>query len=390
LNSGGPIRRQSLAPREATRILKTTPDEKGTPSMDEIAISKAPAKKLKKKPEPGAPLGFGKIFTDHFFLMDYRKDEGWVNPRIEPYRPIPLDPAALVLHYGQEVFEGLKAYRWQSGDIYLFRPRMNFERMNRSAKRLGMPQLDVDQALEATKQLLRVEKEWVPSAPGSSLYIRPNMIATEPALGVQISRQFLFYIMVCPVGAYYPQGFNPVDIYVSEKYIRAARGGLGEAKTLANYAASLLAQEEAHEEGYSQVLWLDAVERKYVEEVGTSNIFFYIGDELVTPPLAGTILPGVTRNSVLHIARGWEMKVSERMISLDEVISALESGKVKEVFAAGTAAVISPIGKLAYRGKKFVINEDKVGPLAQKLYDEIMGIQYGKTKDRFGWMMKVA
>lgn len=252
-----------------------------------------------------------------------------------------------------------------------------------------MPEVEVDFALEATAQLIRLEKDWVPSDPGASLYIRPNMIATEPALGVQVSKQFLFYIMLGPVGAYYPQGFNPVDIYVSEKYIRAARGGLGEAKTLANYAASLLAQEEAHEEGFTQVLWLDAIERKYVEEVGTSNIFFYIGDELITPPLAGTILPGVTRDSVLHIARGWEMKVSERSISLDEVLSALDSGRVKEIFASGTAAVISPVGKLAYRGKNYVINDGKVGPLARKLYDHIMGIQYGKIKDPYGWMMKV-
>jgi branched-chain amino acid aminotransferase len=295
----------------------------------------------------------------------------------------------LVLHYGQEIFEGLKAYRWANDDIYLFRPRMNYERMNRSARRLGMPELDVESALEATRQLIRLERDWVPSTPGSSLYIRPTMIATEPALGVQISKQFIFYIILCPVGAYYPQGFSPVDIYVSEKYTRAARGGLGEAKTSANYAASLLAQEEAHEEGFTQVLWLDAIERKYVEEVGTSNIFFYLGDELVTPPLAGTILPGITRDSVLHMARGWEMKVSERMISLDEVLSALESGKVKEVFAAGTAAVISPVGKLAYRGKTFAINQGKVGPLAKKLYDQIMGIQYGKIKDPYGWMMKV-
>ena len=357
--------------------------------MPEIPITKADSKKLKKKPKPGVELGFGKIFTDYLFLADYKKGEGWKNPRIEPYRPLALDPGALVLHYGQEVFEGLKAYRWANDDIYLFRPRMNYERMNRSAKRLCMPELDVDVVLEGTKQLLRLEKDWIPSSPGSSLYIRPNMIATEPALGVQISKQYLFYIMVGPVGAYYPQGFNPVDIYVCEKYIRAARGGLGEAKTLANYAASLLAQEEAHEEGFTQVLWLDAIERKYVEEVGTSNIFFYIGDELVTPPLGGTILPGVTRDSVLHIARGWEMKVSERMITLDEVLSALESGKVKEIFASGTAAVISPVGKLAYRGKKFVINEGKVGPLARKLYDRIMDIQYGKIKDPYGWMMKI-
>jgi branched-chain amino acid aminotransferase len=357
--------------------------------MAEIPITKADAKKLKKKPKPGVELGFGKIFTDYLFLMDYKKGAGWKHPRIEPYRPLSLDPGALVLHYGQEVFEGLKAYRWANDDIYLFRPRMNYERMNRSARRLCMPELDVDLALEATQQLIRLEKDWVPSTPGASLYIRPNMIGVEPALGVQLSKEFLFYIMLGPVGAYYPQGFNPVDIYVSEKYIRAARGGLGEAKTLANYADSLLAQEEAHEEGFTQVLWLDAIERKYVEEVGTSNIFFYIGDELVTPPLGGTILPGVTRDSVLHIARRWEMKVSERMISLDEVLSALESGKVKEIFASGTAAVISPVGKLAYRGKKFVIHEGKVGPLARKLYDHIMGIQYGKFKDPYGWMMKV-
>jgi branched-chain amino acid aminotransferase len=357
--------------------------------MKEIPIIQAAPGALKKKPEPGQPLGFGKIFTDYLFLLDYQKGQGWINARIEPYRPIPMDPAALVLHYGQEVFEGLKAYRWPNGEIYLFRPRKNFERMNRSAKRLCMPQLDVDFALEATKQLIRLEKDWVPAAPGSSLYIRPNMIANEAALGVKVADQYLFYVMLGPVGAYYPQGFSPTQIFVSEKYIRAARGGLGEAKTLANYAHSLLAQEEAHEEGYNQVLWLDAIERKFVEEVGTSNILFYIGDELVTPPLGGTILPGITRDSVLHLARSWEMKVSERMIGLDEVLHALEHGKLKEAFASGTAAVISPVGKLNYKGKVHLINEGKVGPLAQKLYDNIVGIQYGKIRDPFGWMEKV-
>jgi branched-chain amino acid aminotransferase len=340
--------------------------------MAEIPITQADPKNLKKKPAPGAQLGFGKIFTDYLFLMDYKKEDGWKNARIEPYKPFSMDPAALVLHYGQEIFEGLKAYRWANGDIYLFRPRKNYERMNRSAKRLCLPEIDVDQAIEATRQLIRLEKDWVPSAPGASLYIRPNMIATEAALGVHVSNQCLFYIMLGPVGAYYPQGFNPVDIYLEEKYIRAARGGLGEAK-----------------KGFTQVLWLDAIERKYLEEVGTSNIFLYIGDEVVTPPLGGTILPGITRDSVLHICRNWEMKVSERMVSLDEVISGLESGKVKEIFAAGTAAVISPVGKLAYKGKDYVINRGKVGPLAQKLYDTIMGIQYGKAKDPYGWMMKV-
>jgi len=357
--------------------------------MKEIPIIQAIPGALKKKPESGQPLGFGKIFTDYLFLLDYQKGKGWINARIEPYRPIPMDPAALVLHYGQEVFEGLKAYRWPNGEIYLFRPRKNFERLNRSAKRLCIPELDVEFVLEATKQLIRLEKDWVPSMPGSSLYIRPNLIANEAALGVQVSDQYLFYVMLGPVGAYYPQGFSPTQIYVSEKYIRAARGGLGEAKTLANYAHSLLAQEEAHEEGYNQVLWLDAIERKYVEEVGTSNILFYIGDELVTPPLGGTILPGITRDSVLHLARSWEMKVSERMISLDEVLRALETGKLKEAFASGTAAVISPVGKLNYKGRVHLINEGKVGPLAQKLYDNIIGIQYGKIKDPFGWMDKV-
>ena len=357
--------------------------------MAEIPITKASPKNLKKKPAPNAELGFGKLLTDYMFLMDYQQGEGWKNARIEPYHTLALDPAALVLHYGQETFEGLKAYRWPNGEICLFRPRMNYQRMNRSARRVCMPELDVEFALEATRQLIRLEKEWVPSTPGTSLYIRPNMIAVEAALGVQLSKKYLFYIILGPVGAYYPQGFNPVDIYVCEKYIRAARGGLGEAKTLANYAASLLAAEEAHELGYTQVLWLDAIERKYAEEVGTSNIFFYIGDELITPSLDGTILPGVTRDSVLHIARSWELKVSERKISLEEVIFAMESGSLKEIFASGTAAVISPVGKLAYRGKTYLVNGGKVGPLAQKLYDYIMGIQYGKIKDPYGWMERV-
>jgi branched-chain amino acid aminotransferase len=358
--------------------------------MAEIPMIKALPSQLKKKPAPGSELGFGRFLTDYMFLMDYEKGEGWKNPRIEPYHALPLDPAALVLHYGQEVFEGLKAYRWPNDEICLFRPRMNYQRMNRSVRRLCMPELDIEFALEATRQLIRLEKDWVPSAPGTSLYVRPNMIAVEAALGVQLSKKYLFYIILGPVGAYYPQGFNPTDIYVCEKYVRAARGGLGEAKTMANYAASLLAAEEAHELGYTQVLWLDAIERKYAEEVGTSNIFFYIGDELITPSLDGTILPGVTRNSVLHIARNWEMKVSERKISLEEVISALESGSLKEIFASGTAAVISPVGKLAYREKTYLVNGGKVGPLAQKLYNTIMGIQYGKIKDPYGWTERVA
>jgi branched-chain amino acid aminotransferase len=323
------------------------------------------------------------------FLMDYEEGKGWQHPRIEPYRPFSLDPATLVLHYGQEVFEGLKAYHWRSGEIFLFRPRANYERLNRSARRLCMPEVNVDDAMEATRELVRLERDWVPSEPGTSLYIRPNLIATEVGVGVHVSGKYLFYIIVGPVGAYYPQGFNPVDIFITEKYTRAAVGGLGEAKTLANYAASLLAQREAQQLGYTQVLWLDAVERKYVEEVGTSNIFFYIGDELVTPSLSGTILPGITRDSVIHVARDWGLKVSERRISLEEVFTSIKHGTLKEVFGSGTAAVISPVGKLAYRGETHLVNNGKVGPLAQKLYDYLIGIQYGEVKDPYGWVEKV-
>ena len=357
--------------------------------MIKIALIKASSAELRAKPKPGTPLGFGKIFSDHMFLMDYEEGKGWQHPRIEPYRPFSLDPATLVLHYGQEVFEGLKAYHWRSGEIFLFRPRANYERLNRSARRLCMPEVNVDDAMEATRELVRLERDWVPSEPGTSLYIRPNLIATEVGVGVHVSGKYLFYIIVGPVGAYYPQGFNPVDIFITEKYTRAAVGGLGEAKTLANYAASLLAQREAQQLGYTQVLWLDAVERKYVEEVGTSNIFFYIGDELVTPSLSGTILPGITRDSVIHVARGWGLKVSERRISLKEVFTSIKHGTLKEVFGSGTAAVISPVGKLAYRGETHLVNNGKVGPLAQKLYDYLIGIQYGEVKDPYGWVEKV-
>lgn len=354
-----------------------------------IAVTKVSPKDLKKKPPKGTSLGFGKVFSDHMFCIEYDKGKGWHDPRIEPYHAFSLDPATIVLHYGQGIFEGLKAYRWQNGEIWLFRPRENYERLNFSARRLCMPEINVDDALEATQELVRLERDWVPSEPGSSLYIRPTMIATEVAVGVHVAAKYLFYIIVGPVGAYYPQGFSPTDIYITEKYARAAMGGLGEAKTMANYAASLLAQEEAHALGYTQVLWLDPVERKYVEEVGTSNIFFYLGDELVTPALSGTILAGITRDSVIRMARDWGMMVSERRISLDEVLTAVERGTLKEAFATGTAAVISPVGKLAYRGKTHAVNNGKIGPLAQKLYDTITGIQYGKVKDSYGWVQKI-
>jgi branched-chain amino acid aminotransferase len=355
-----------------------------------ISIREVPRSQRKQKPLEGTAMGFGRVFTDHMFLMDYDEGRGWYDPRIEPYHPFSLDPAALVLHYGQEVFEGLKAYRWQDGGIHLFRPRMNYERLNRSAVRLCMPEIDVEAVLEATRQLARLEKEWVPSEPGTSLYLRPNMIAVEAALGVRISSRYLFYIIATPVGAYYTQAFDPVDLYIMEEYTRGGCGGSGGAKTLGNYALGLLAQKEAHQLGYTQVLWLDPVERKFVEEMGTSNIFFSIGDELITPALTGSILAGITRDSVIQVARDWGLKVVERKISIDEVILALEHGRLKEVFGSGTATVISPVGKLAYREKAYPINGEKVGPLARKFYDTLTGIQYGKVKDPYGWVQRVA
>ena len=350
-----------------------------------IEITRATPEQLKRKPAPGAGAGFGQIFTDHMFLMDYEEGKGWLNPRIQPYGPLSLDPAALVFHYGQEVFEGLKAYRWQDGDIYLFRPRLNYERLNRSARTLCMPAVDVEDMLEATRKLVWLERDWVPSEPGISLYLRPNMIAVEAALGVRVSAKYLFYIIATPVGAYYSGGFDPIGVYVAEEYTRGP-AELGEAKTRGNYAVGLLAHQEAHQLGFSQILWLDGMERRYVEEIGTSNIFFHLDDELITPALTGTILPGITRDSVIHIARHWGLNVAERRISIDEVIAAIERGRVKEVFATGTATVITPVGKFAYGGKTYMINSGKTGSLAQQLHDYIVGIQYGIIRDPYGWM----
>ena len=343
---------------------------------------------LKPLPDPNS-LGFGIHFTDHMFLMDYQEGQGWHSPRILPYGNFSLDPAAVVLHYGQAVFEGLKAYRGTDGHIRLFRPRENMKRMNRSTWRMCMPQIDEEMILNAVKELVAVEARWVPDQHGTSLYIRPFIIATEAFLGVRPSKEYLFSIILCPVGAYYAEGFNPVKIFVTEKFVRAARGGVGEAKTAGNYAASLMASEEAKELGFTQVLWLDAAERKYVEEVGTMNIFFLIDDVLVTPELSGSILPGITRDSVIHLARSWNINVEERRISIDEVIEKAESGQLQESFGSGTAAVISPVGSLYYKGKNIEINRGRTGPLAQKLFDEITAIQYGDKEDRFGWIEMV-
>ncbi|HDG98298.1 MAG TPA: branched-chain amino acid aminotransferase [Desulfobacterales bacterium] len=355
----------------------------------EIQIQKAAPGQMKPKPQDESQLGFGDIFTDHMFLMDYETGKGWHAPRIEPYRDLSLDPAAMVLHYGQEIFEGLKAYRGIDGGIYLFRARDNFARLNRSAQRLCMPEVDIDFVMDGLKKLIELDQEWVPRSKGTSLYIRPNMIATEPHLGVRPSNTYLFYIIVGPVAAYYKEGLNPVKIWVETEYVRAAPGGTGEAKTSGNYAASLLAAEKAKEKGFTQVLWLDAVERKYVEEVGTMNMFFVVGDEVITAPLTGTILPGITRDSVLRILKDWGINVSERSLTIDEVVEAAENGRLKEAFGTGTAAVISPVGQITYKEKDYVIAGGEMGELSEKLYNEIVALQYGEKEDPYGWVERI-
>jgi len=355
----------------------------------EIKVTKSTTVGQRPRPED-SELGFGRYFTDHMVLMDYTRDRGWHDPRIEPYQPLVLDPAAMVLHYGQEVFEGLKAYHLPDGGIALFRPEKNIERLNASARRMVMPEVNPDLVLQAMKELILLERDWVPTSAGTSLYIRPTMIANEPALGVRPADQYLFFIIAGPVGAYYPEGFKPTRIFVTDEFVRAAKGGSGAAKTSGNYGRTLLATKQAAEGGYTQVLWLDAKERKYVEEVGTSNIFFLMEDELVTPPLGGTILPGITRDSVLELARNWGLNVSERPISIDEVVEGCRSGTLKEMFATGTAAVISPVGEIGYRGEVLLIADGGTGELSQTLYNEITAIQYGHKDDPFGWRVRLA
>lgn len=345
---------------------------------------------LKAKPADENALGFGQYFSDHMLVMDYREGQGWHNPRIDPYGPLSLDPAAMVLHYGQEVFEGLKAYRGEGGGIYMFRPMANLERMNRSCARVCIPELPIDFIMEAMMELVRVEQDWIPRPEGTSLYIRPTVVATEPCLGVKVSDEYIFFIIVGPVGAYYPEGFNPVKIYVEEKYVRAAPGGLGEAKTSANYVASLLAAEEAHAAGFTQVLWLDACDKQTIEEVGTMNIFFVIGDEIITAPLGGSILPGVTRDSVIQLCKRWGLTVSERRLTINEVIKAQADGSLREAFGSGTAAVISPVGSISYKGETYDVGGGGAGELSQRLYDEITGIQLGRKEDPFGWVVKAS
>ena len=341
------------------------------------------------KPAKGQKLGFGKIFTDHMFVMNYTEGKGWHDPRIEPFHKISLSPAAMVYHYGQEMFEGLKAYKGENCDVFLFRPDMNAKRTNATNDRLVIPQIPEEDFVQAISAVVDVDRDWVPTEPGTSLYIRPFIIATDEFLGVAPSKTYLFMVILSPSGAYYESGLAPVGIWIEDEYVRAVRGGIGFAKTGGNYAASLIAQQKAHDAGYSQVLWLDGVERKYIEEVGAMNIFFKIAGKVVTPSLNGSILPGITRNSVLQLCRDWGYEVEERKISADELLEAQRNGTLEECFGTGTAAVISPVGKLRYVDEVMTINGGDIGPLSQKLYDTITGIQTGRLPDEKGWRVKV-
>ena len=331
-------------------------------------------------------LGFGKIFSDHMFVMDYTEGQGWHDARIVPYGSFEIEPAAMVFHYGQEMFEGLKAYRGADGRARLFRPDMNAKRANDSNDRLVIPQIPVEDFVQAVETVVKVDEDWIPTVPGTSLYIRPFVIATDEFLGVAPSKTYKFFIILSPSGAYYASGLAPVGIWIEDEYVRAVRGGMGYTKTGGNYAASLIAQVKAHNDGYSQVLWLDGVERKYIEEVGAMNIFFKINGVITTPMLNGSILPGITRNSVLTVCRDWGMPVEERKISVDELIEAQKTGALEECFGTGTAAVISPVGKLRYKDDVMTINGGGIGPVSQKLYDTITGIQGGTLEDKFGWV----
>ncbi len=354
----------------------------------DLTVNKiAPDKRTEKPPQDA--LGFGDHFTDHMFLMKWDRDNGWHDAEICPYGDFSMDPAAMVLHYGQAIFEGLKAYKGENEQIFMFRPEDNLERMNTSALRMCMPRIPVDKVLKGLKALVYLDRDWIPTVDGATLYIRPTMIAVEPALGVRPAGQYYFYVIMSPVGAYYAEGFSPTKIWVTDKYVRAVKGGVGHVKTAGNYAASIMAAEEAHKAGYTQVLWLDACERKYVEEVGTSNIFFRINDELITPPLGGSILGGITRDSVIELARSWDIKVNEKQISIDEVIAACEDGSLQEVFGTGTAAVISPVGELCYQEKKHIIAEGNTGELSKRLFEELQAIQNGKVADPFKWILRI-
>jgi len=337
-----------------------------------------------KKPDSSS-LSFGKYFTDHMFIMDYHIEKGWHDPRIVPYAPIALDPAAMVFHYGQAVFEGLKAYLTDSGKVLLFRPDKNMKRLNQSNDRLGIPEVDGDFVIQAIKTLIEIDKSWIPTEKGTSLYVRPFIIATEPCLGVRSSYTYQLIVILSPVGAYYSGGLEPVKINVESSYTRAVRGGIGYAKAAGNYAASIKAQENAKKEGFSQVLWLDAIEKKYIEEVGSMNIFFKIAGTVITPEINGSILEGVTRDSVITLLKDWGVPVEERKLSIEEIYEAYKQGQLEEVFGTGTAAVISPVGELHWNEHTMHVNEGKIGELSQKLYDTITGLQSGHLPDPRNW-----
>ena len=343
---------------------------------------------LKEKPDQNN-LGFGKYFTDYMFIMDWDEGKGWHDARIVPYGPLEMSPASTALHYGAEIFEGMKAYHTVDGKIQLFRPYENAKRMNSSAERLCLPQLPEDDFVEAVTALVNIDRDWVPTAPGTSLYVRPFMIGDDHTLGVHGVHHAMFMVILCPVGSYYKEGLNPVKILIETEDVRAVRGGTGFAKCGGNYAASSRAGKKAEEKGYSQVLWLDGVERKYIEEVGAMNVMFKINGEVVTPALLGSILPGITRKSCLEILKKEGIKATERLLSLEELTNAVENGTLEEAWGCGTAAVISPIGLIEVNGKKYEINNGKIGPVSQMLYDKITGIQTGKVKDEFNWTVEV-
>ena len=339
----------------------------------------------KQKPTDESKLGFGKIFTDHMFIIEYNKEEGWHNARLVPFGPIPTHPASTVLHYGAEIFEGMKAYRAVDGTIRMFRPMENVKRLNNSAERLCLPTIDEEGCLDILNTLVELEKDWIPSSVGTSLYLRPFMYGNDPHLGVHAVSNAMFVVICSPVGAYYAQGINPVKIAIESDDVRAVRGGTGYAKCGGNYAASMRAGQRAEQNGYTQVLWLDGVERKYIEEVGAMNVMFKVGGKIITPMLSGSILPGITRKSCIELLKSWGYEVEERLFSVDELFEAAENGTLEEAWGTGTAAVVSPIGQLYYKGKEYVVSNNQIGEVTQKLYDNLTGIQWGKVEDENGW-----
>ena len=352
----------------------------------QISITKTTAPKEKPAADT---LGFGKFFTDHMFMMDWTEGQGWHDARIVPFAPIAIHPASTVLHYGSEIFEGLKAYRRADGQVQMFRPIENIRRMNNSAERMCLPQIPEDMALEALTEFVKTEQEWTPSAPGTSLYLRPFMFGNDESLGVHAVHNATYIIIASPVGSYYKEGINPVKIMIETEDVRAVRGGTGEAKCGGNYAASNRAGKRAEEKGYSQVLWLDGVHRRYIEEVGAMNVMFKIAGEIVTPALSGSILPGITRKSIIEVLKAKGYTVSERLLSIDELKAAMADGTLEEAWGCGTAAVVSPIGELSYEGVQYPVNGGSIGEVTQMLYDTLTGIQWGKIDDPYGWTVQL-